>query len=240
MPPYASRKRARASMSRYAKSSKRRKTGIAKFRAGRDRVAGYYGRYSGSSSSLSGGELKFFDTDIDFSLDQTGEVVATGQLNLIPQGVTESTRIGRKCRLTSLQLRAMWTYDPAASVSPSSPCFLYLVLDKQCNGAAAAVTDVLNGSAMNKALINMANSDRFTILKRWVWTPTAVAGVDGAYAPVRGTIDYYKKCDILLDFSSTTGALTEIKSNNLFLLGGSSAGDDVTTITGQVRLRYKD
>ena len=35
----------------------------------------------------SGEELKFFDTALSFTCDATGEVPATGQLALIPQGI---------------------------------------------------------------------------------------------------------------------------------------------------------
>jgi len=68
------------------------------FQPGVDRTGGYYGRFAGR-----GAELKFFDTATSFSIDTSPEVPATGQLVLIPQGVTESTRVGRKCVIRSIQ-----------------------------------------------------------------------------------------------------------------------------------------
>lgn len=172
--------------------------------------------------------------------DATAEVPATGQLNLIPQGVTESTRVGRLCTIKSIQLRGWVNWAPAGAVA-SSAQYLYLVLDTQTNGAAAAVTDVLTSNNISTALINLNNSQRFRILKRFVFPMTSQAGVSGAYGSVVCPIDYFKKLDIALDFSSTTGALTEIRSNNLFLLAGSDTNsDDVAGFAGTCRVRFAD
>lgn len=202
---------------------------------GVERIGGFYGRFSGPS-----GENKFFDTALSFLCDSTGEVPATGQLTLIPQGVTESTRVGRKCTLKSIQLRLFANFDPGAGSVASTNIYIYVVQDTQCNGAAAAITDVLTSNVMGSALINLANSQRFVIHKRLVCTLQSGAGVTGAYGNAAKTIDYFKKVNIPIEFSSTTGAITEIRSNNLFLLAGASVGDDVTTITGNCRLRFSD
>lgn len=200
---------------------------------GFERTGGYYGRFTGPNA-----ENKFFDTAISFTFDTTGEVPATGQLSLIPQGVTESTRVGRKCTVKSIQLRGI-AYSSATI--PQDLCYLYVVLDKQCNGAAAAVTDVLTSNVMSTALINLSNSERFVILKRILLSPKAGAGVSAAYAPALVRFDFYHKCNIPLEFSSTTGAITEIKSNNIFLLAGcTGTSDDAISCAGSARLRFSD
>lgn len=200
------------------------------------RTGGFYGRFAPS-----GNENKFFDTALSFNFDATGEVPATGQLNLIPQGVTESTRVGRLCVLKSIQIRGNTAFVPGAAATASGVTYLYLVLDTQCNGAAAAIGDVLTSDNMVSALVNLNNSMRFRILKRFVLQHVACAGVTTAYNNVNQTIDYFKKLDIPLDFSSTTGALTELRSNNLFLLAGSSASiDDAVAFLGTCRVRFAD
>jgi len=173
-------------------------------------------------------------------VDATGEVPATGQLNLIPQGVTESTRVGRKAVVKSIHIKATVAYTPGASTVGNDYCFLYLVLDKQCNGAAAAVTDVVTSTALGGAMVNLANSERFVTLKKWVFDQQSMAGVSAAYAAVVEHFEYFHKCNIPLEFSSTTGALTEIKSNNIFLIAGTAAEDDKTTVLGTCRLRFSD
>jgi len=202
---------------------------------GIERTGGYYGRFSGPKA-----ENKFFDTTLSFNIDATGEVPATGQLNLIPQGVTESTRIGRKCTIKSIQIRGQLAYVPVADTSGTDNVFIYVVLDKQCNGAAAGISDVLTGAGMKAAMINLANSERFTILKRFQCVMTSNAGVSGAYSNNLRQIEWFHKCNIPIEFSSTTGAITEIKSNNLFLLAGSGSADDETAFSGTCRLRFAD
>lgn len=187
-------------------------------------------------------EKKFFDTAINFTVDATGEVPATGQLNLIPQGVTESTRVGRTCQLKSIQFRAQVRYDPGTDTRGSTTAYILLVQDRQANGAAAAITDVMTGNDLATAMINMANSERFKIVRRWVVHLDAEAGVAAAYSTSVKDIDDYIKINTSVEFSSTTGAITEIKSNNYFLLAstGVVTTDDAIAVVGTCRMRFTD
>jgi len=204
--------------------------------AGYVRTSGYYGRFSGK-----GAETKFFDTSLSFTFDATGEVPATGQLVLIPQGVTESTRVGRKCVIKSIQLRGNMVYAPAAAAVGSTNCILYLILDKQCNGAAAGVTDVFTGTSLPSAMHNLSNSQRFVVLKKMKWNFTSQAGVTTAYNNATKLFEMFKKCNIPLEFSSTTGAITELRSNNIFLMAGTDGStDDLVTLGGTCRVRFSD
>lgn len=185
-------------------------------------------------------EKKFFDTALSFTVDATGEVPATGQITLIPQGDTESTRDGRKANIESVQIRANCVLAPASSTTAATIMQLYLVLDTQANGAAAAATDVFTSTNFATAMLNLNNSGRFRILKHWVVPFKAGAGVSGAYNAVVKQIEYYQKCDIDVDWSGTTGAITEIRSNNLFLMAGTEGqSDDIITVTGNARLRFR-
>lgn len=226
----------------------RRKTssGVPARYSGRFRRSGYYGRYNRGSqiARLRRGlniEKKFFDTALNFTFDTTGEVPATGQLTLVPQGVTESTRVGRSMTVKSIQIRAECVYTPAADTVGATGCYLLLVLDKQANGAAAAITDVLTSNDMRTAMINLANSERFYILKRWDFVMQAGAGVQTAFGKDVKQIEYFKKCNYTVEYSSTTGAITEIKSNNIFLLAGcDNQTDDSVSCNGTARLRFTD
>jgi len=202
---------------------------------GYTRTSGFYGRFSKGS-----GEQKFFDTALAFSFDTTGEVPATGQLVLIPQGVTESTRVGRKCVIKSIQLHGIATFVPAAAAVATEITNLFLILDKQCNGAAAGVTDVFTSADLWDAFHNLSNSGRFVIIKKWRWSFQPGAGATTAYNDVVKHFEFYKKCNIPIEFSSTTGAITEIRSNNLFLMAGGSRTDDLVTVNGACRVRFTD
>jgi len=208
------------------------------FRPGYDRTGGSYGRYAGR-----GAELKFFDTATSFNIDTTGEVPVTGQLVLIPQGVTESTRVGRKCVIRSIQARWDVSLTPGAAAAPQSGTYaIYVILDKQANGAAAAFSDVFTGTQATQGFHNLANSQRFVILKKIVRTIEPKAGVSTAFNGSTQHIEFYKKCNIPIEYSSTTGAITEIRSNNIFIIAGSypAPEDDLIGCAGNVRVRFSD
>lgn len=191
--------------------------------------------------ATAGGELKFFDTTNAFAFDTTAEVPATGQLNLIPQGVTESTRVGRKCVIRSIHMKGIVLLQPAASALSASTAYLYVVLDKQANGAAATPSDVYDSANLSQGFRNLANSQRFQVLKAAKWTLQPSAGVSAAFNNVARSYEFYLKVNIPIEFSSTTGAITEIRSNNIFLLAGSDGQtDDLINLAGRTRVRFSD
>jgi len=204
------------------------------------RTGGNYGRYGYSAARVGlKPELKFFDTALSFNFDVTGEVPASGQLALIPQGDTESTRDGRLAVIKSIQIRGVATFSPGAAANAQTQNFLYLILDTQANGAAAAITDIFTSNLLSTAMLNLNNSGRFRILKRWNLGFQAQAGVSTAYNDMSKQIEFYKRCNIKMDWSSTTGAITEVRSNNIFLAAGCSSGfDDNTAFVGTCRLRF--
>lgn len=189
---------------------------------------------------MSSSQRSWFDTDLSFSFDATGEVPATGQLCLIPQGNGPTVRNGARAQIKSIQLRAVVVLAPGAGAG-SDGYELYVVHDKQANGAAAGVSDVFTGSNLSTAMLNLNNSHRFRVLKHWHIDFNASAGVVGALAPQVHQLDSFDRLDIPVTWSGATGALTEITSSNIFLMAGSSGlSDDVATLTGTARLRFDD
>lgn len=201
----------------------------------------YANRRSVANYSANLPEKKFFDTTLGFNIDTTGEVPATGQLALIPQGDTESTRDGRKAVIESIQIRAKLLYSPGAAATASVLACMWLVLDTQCNGAAAAWDDVFAGTGLDamQVMLNLNNSGRFRILKHWTYKFNPAAGVTTAFNTDIKPLEWFKKCNIPMDWSNTDGALTGIRSNNIFLLAGSVGGDDLVSVAGTCRLRFR-
>jgi len=188
------------------------------------------------------GEVKFLDTATAFLFDTTGEVPATGQLNLVPQGVEESQRVGRKITIKSINIR--WIVSSGAGTSGSDSLRLLLVQDTQANGAAATysgVGGVLESDSVT-AFRNLENSNRFIIHKDWFINMNPTAGIVGAFNQTNKVITFNKKCNIPIEFdsSASTGAIGTIRSNNLFLLARSAAVDDGYQCAGVVRIRYTD
>lgn len=209
------------------------------FRRGRDRVGGYYGRFNRGL----GKEQKFIDFDTDDAvIGQVG--VITDSVNLIPQNVTESGRIGRKCTLTQISWKYEVFLEEATddATPPNSDVVRILVyLDKQCNGAAATALGIWETDDY-QSFNNLANTSRFVTLmdrthtiNRPTLTSTQNADTFDSCFKVQ-SYTWYKKCNIPLEFSGVTGALTELRSNNVGILVISKSG--AAGINGKFRIRF--
>ncbi len=221
---------------RYAYGGTRRKY----WRRGYSRTGGYYGRYNNGH----GGELKFHDVDLDDAvISNTGTVTPT--IAIIPQGVTESTRNGRKCTIKQIQWRyevALPEVADAATPAAGDTGRIIMFLDKQANGATAAVTDILEAAEM-RSYRNLSNSGRFQILydkmQSLVYTSMASeTSGNVSQAEVHREGQFYKKCNIPMEYNSTTGAIGEIRSNNIGVLLISVNG--AMTFLSKIRLRFTD
>ncbi len=181
-------------------------------------------------------EMKFFDTDLSHTVVANITRLSTGdQLCLIPQGVTESTRVGRKAFIKSIQITGMVRFSGAGGVSGHVK--LYLVLDKQANGAVAAPLLVYDNVSFPLALRELSNQSRFQILKTWnLPMETSLESAD-----VEKNVILFKKVNIPIVYTAAAGAITEICCNNIFMMAGSSnSGFTAATFVGTCRLRFTD
>ncbi len=214
-----------------------------RFVPGADRTGGYYGRFAYGSREQRG-ELKFHDVDLDDAVVATGGSV-TASVNLIPQGITEVTRVGRKATIKSFNWRysiTMPEIDAAATAEVPDAVRVIVFVDKQCNGATAAVTDILE-TANWQSFRNLSNSNRFYILldKVHVTNYNTLASDNAgvvSQAKMQKDLSFYKKCSIPLEFDAATGAITEIRSNNFGVLLISTQGK--IGFTSKIRLRFSD
>ncbi len=197
----------------------------------------YYGRYRWGMKA----ETKFFDVTTTYAaVASTGEI--TDSVCKIPQGVTEKTRVGRKCTIVSIDWRN--TVDLAATTDLTDATLLRIIVyvDKQCNGATAVTLDILETDAINSHY-NLSNKNRFRFLtdKTINLNFTAAGGNGTANDAVKHIrqMRFRKRCSIPIEFSSTTGAITEIKSNNIGLLLIASE-NNTCGANGILRLRFRD
>ncbi len=237
----ATRRGTRSRVKRKRTYTKRNGTrsAITKRQRGFVRTSGFYGRFNGNGSN---GELKFHDIDFDDgAIAADGTIGAAGTLIIIPQGVTEITRVGRRCTIKSILWRYNITLFTQASVGADDIVRVILYLDKQCNGAIATITDIAESDDW-KSFNNLANSGRFSILMDRTHIIAKNNGAGNGTANDTGTAEYnysfYKKCNIPIEYSSTTGALTEIRSNNINVLLFSKAG--LTGFISKFRFRFHD
>ena len=220
---------------------KRRK----QFIPGKSRTGGFYGRFA-SAAGPGSGELKFHDVAIDDAVVAVGGTIQNaGTVNIIPQGVTEIQRIGRKCTVRSIHWRYLLTLPAvaqAAGANGGDSVRVILYLDKQCNGATIAATDLLETNDIH-SFRNLANTGRFQILMdkyhNLNYSGLASNATDQfTQAQVTFNFQMNKKCQIPIEFSATTGALTEIRSNNLGVLLVGTGG--VIGMNSVMRLRFSD
>ncbi len=219
---------------------------------GRYRKVGYWGRYPGAGGPTHGGELKFHDIGWNEGIaDLSGGVISnTSSLVLIGQGITESTRIGRKCTIRSIGWRGELRLDLQAGtvLQPPMAVRLLLVHDSQANGAApgVATTNGVLQSASWQSFNNLANKGRFHVLSDKTYTINALCGAgDGAAndtAGVSRSFTVFKKCSIPIEYSGTANpsVITELRSNNIFGLMITSTNVSTMSLVSNLRFRFSD
>lgn len=197
-------------------------------------------RFSGPSK-----ELKFLDTTLAFAVDATAEIPATGQLTLIPQDDTQSGREGRKCIVKSIWIKGVFSAAfGTAGVAQADVAYVYVMQDTQANGAAPAVGDANTGIFTSATLRDsgrtLSNVDRFKILHKFTIQMQNQSDQSAGVTVVR-PVEWYTKCQIPIEYdaSVTTGALTSIRSNNIFLVAGSAITDDIINFNGICRIRFE-
>ncbi len=204
------------------------------------RSGGFYGRFQPSH-----GEMKFHDVDVNSAAVAATGVIASTTINIIAQNTTETGRIGRKCTIRSINWRyqiVLPEQDAVATPASSDSLRMILYLDKQANGATATVLGILE-TADFQSFRNLANSNRFSILMDKTVAVNYQNLASDNNALVSSTLvnfddAWYKKCSIPIEFDSTTGALTEMRSNNLGVLLITSGA--VATFRSTFRLRFSD
>lgn len=189
-------------------------------------------------------EKKYFDVFANnTAISTTGFILDS--LNKVPQGTTDVTRIGNKINITNINFRIAFSLDDAGTGTlVNGHCRTIIYIDKQANGAAAAADDILitTGTPGQTALWkyrNMDQTDRFVILKDKIYSCDVISA--NVLHTAQGSSRWFKfskKCDIPIHFSSTTGAITEIRSNNIGMLFVS----DISTMnyTLQTRVKFID
>lgn len=189
-------------------------------------------------------ELKFIDFNTEDAMIAAGGTImvnadAEASFVRIAQGDGESNRDGRKCCIKKI----CWRYrvqlaDAGTAGTATETVRVIMYLDKQTNGAAATVTDILEADDF-QSFNNLANKSRFRIL----YDQTLTINLTGAEAATaltkRVNKQFYKNCSIPIEFNNaaTTGALATVRSNNIGILLISESGR--ASLTGVLRLRFQ-
>lgn len=188
-------------------------------------------------------EKKFLDSDISDAVVTTGIEFGTGDILTIAAGTGESQRVGRKIVVKSLHFKAVLALNRIADAATGAlpdQIRIMVVLDKQCNGAAAAATLLLQTDNIT-SFRNVENVGRFQMLyDKCIALHVVNSGGTGAVNDTSETNKLWKlnlNVNIPIEYSSTTGAITERCCNNIFICQMSHTGLVAMKIA-KCRVRY--
>jgi len=222
------------------------------------------GAYARALMSRYGQEGKYLDMKIHvganingFSQDgrllqyQTLGGVDMSTMCQVAQGTSANQRIGNKIRPYQIRMRGYLNFHS------NHPCFcrVLLVEDRQANGALPSLSDMLVAGTDNhyvNAFYNMDNIARFRFLKDKIVKFDNMASqiLSGDDVVSKVYIQPFKmshkiKGGSMMEYSSNTGAIAEIRSVNYFIvvISSESSNTDAAqkpTITGHVRFYFKE
>jgi hypothetical protein len=184
-------------------------------------------------------DSKFFGSSYATkACDTTGTIT---HLDIIPQGNGISARNGKSWQNTNIQIRGHFL---AGSAAVTNHVAMYLVWDKQPNGALAAVTDVLD-SASSLAFMKRENKGRFVTIKKW---QRCLTGNTGTPATGREIVLYDKWIKLPADciaqcaVGDASGVIANRVTGALLLVtvGDQAAGTAAASTSGQFRIGFKD
>ncbi len=222
---------------------RRRKRGYPK------RYGGFSGRFGRNGGGMLRPEKKFFDTSVAATaMADTGTTLqgtTTTELTAIINGTGENERNGSRIRLMAIHGRMQIKLPLLNGVTTLGTCNeqlrIMIGIDKQANGAHAAVTDLLE-TAFIHSFRNIENNHRFIWLyDRMIIINQQVTGngasdnlFDGAEKIIYKSINL--KLNMPMYFDGSTGQKGEVRSHQIFMFGISARG--LVTVQTGWRVRY--
>lgn len=180
-------------------------------------------------------ELKHQDSTSGFLIASTGNVV---NLVSLQNGTAANERIGQGVTLHDMEFNA---YLQMIANGIDVPWVVYLVHDRQTNGALPAYLDIFTSNDVI-ALQNAAQRDRFKILHTWRgWATTEIGvgtnqiqnGSSAKHITVKKNLK-----NIKMSFNGTTSAISDIISGSILLV--TTAGSSAWQISYRQRTQFFD
>lgn len=188
-------------------------------------------------------ELKFKDTTKAATTSAAAGSIFNDTLCGLAEGNTDQTRIGNKVTAKSIMLRGAVQLGAATSTANAMDIVRILVyLDKQANGATAAVTDILAAADYN-AFNNLDNSDRFRTLAEHSVTvvcPGVVASGAAFTSMAQLSQPFFMKAklNLAMKYKANNGTILDLAGANIGVLVISRNG--LATVEYIARFKYTD
>lgn len=193
-------------------------------------------KYSGVS------EKKYLDTTKGNTTVTSPGVILSNTLVGMVEGTGESQRVGRRVFVKGIFIKGRITLPVTSDPTLTSDQARFIVYqDRQCNAAAAAVTDILQTASIY-SFRNLDNSKRFKILYDHTFDLNSqstknittvefgecVVGLN-INIPINASVSYN---------STNGGTIADITENNFGIMAISSSGQVNTQYVA--RVRYSD
>lgn len=178
-------------------------------------------------------EFKYIDTGlINITSDTTGAIQL---INGSAEGVGPTQHVGRRTLMKSVELKLR--NSVVAGTGTDQTYRVMLVYDRQPNGVALTIAEVLNAVSV-MSMKNLDNRMRFTVLLDKIGTLNATGepGADESW-------NYYKMLNMPVVYDATADAtIASISTGSLYLIsiGSNVAGNTAGTLQGYARVRYTD
>lgn len=184
-------------------------------------------------------ERKFYSQSCNAINVPAAGVLVTGGLENIVQGDSDTTREGNIIHVRDIKVN-LTVFDNGIA---DGLIRTILVWDKQCNGAAPAITDILTStnyySHYNHSQVVGYGGSRFSVLYDRLFVLQVGANVAAAL-PIKAINEKTmgKKAQRTITYKGNAGTIADIATNSLYWLYiGSTATQDVTC---QLMIEYTD
>jgi hypothetical protein len=163
------------------------------------------------------------------SLAASSIFIVTDILGDIAEGAGPSERIGRKIWIRKINMRmelhtnGLPDSDSTSPVIDMNLCRVIIGIDHQCNGALIGAGSIVENTGNWWSFRSLEDISRCTILfdRFFVVGGGAFSTADSVDNKVYGQavdmfIPYNKVCNIPIEYSGSTGIISQRKTNNLF------------------------
>lgn len=176
--------------------------------------------------------VEYKEHNVQFTGNTVSSTMTIQNLNIIDQGTTDITRIGRQIKITRVNIRGVCAINTSATMTFAR--FIVLI-DKQVNQAAFSAGDLLFDTSVFDncvSYINLDNKGRFKILCDKILSLSPSNAVGKFY--------YNKNLTLPVVYDGSTSAVADQTSKALYLCMVSSEATNTPAVTLHARIRYVD
>jgi len=172
-------------------------------------------------------ERKNIDVSTSFTTGAAFAFSAGQLMNGCAAGTGATNRVGRKISMKVHQFRCAVN----SNAGNAGNARILVVYDKQTNGAAPAITDILAADLIT-APMNLSNADRFVVIHDVITEgPTDIT--------TTWHEKHFKKMGLETLFGNTGSAVTDINSGSVYMFVAGGTGSAIT-VNLYSRIRFVD